>query len=96
MECDNNKYLKNKQFDNNKNDIKQLTCNIHFMCVCIYEVNTAMASSIKMIRSSVCASVHVEKVYWVNVSIVGRSKEDKKIDFPYIHVYACVYICKGP
>ena len=40
--------------------------------------------------------VHVGKVYWINVSRVGRSKKDKKIDFTYTHVYACVYICEGP
>ena len=68
------------------------------LCACVYECveNTAMASSIKMILFAcvcVCVCVHVGKVYWINVSIVGRSKKDlKKIDFTYIHVYAWVYI----
>ena len=75
--------------------IKQFKYNVHFMCVCVYVVNTAMASSVKMICSPVCACVHVEEVYRTNVSIVGRSKEDT-IDFTCIHMYACVYICEGP
>ena len=32
-----------------------------------------------MICSPVCACVHIGKVYWINVSMVGRSKEDKKL-----------------
>ena len=47
------------------------------MCMCVYIENTAMASSIKMICSPMCACVHVGKVYRINVSIVGRSKENK-------------------
>ena len=65
-------------------------------CVFVYVENTAMDSSIKMICSPVCACVHVGKVYWINVSIVGWSKEDIKIDFTYIHVYACEYISVWP
>ena len=66
------------------------------MCICVYVENTAMVKWIKIwFCSLVCACVHVGKVYWINVSIVGRNKEDKKIDFTYIDVYACVYICEG-
>ena len=34
-----------------------------YVRVCVYVVNTAMTSSIKMICSAVCSCVHVEKVY---------------------------------
>ena len=44
-----------------------------------------------MICSPVCASVHVGKVYWINVSIVGRSKEDK--NWLYLHTCVCVCVC---
>ena len=62
------------------------------MCMCMYVVNTAIASWIKMICSPVCACVHVEKVYWTNVSIGGPSEEDKN----WLSLHICVCICEGP
>ena len=59
------------------------------MCVRVYGENTAMASSIKMICSPVCACVHVGKVYWINVSIVDRSKKDKN----WLYLHTCVCVC---
>ena len=38
----------------------------------------------------------VSKVYKINRSIVGRSKEDKNFGFTYIHGYVYVYISDGP
>ena len=64
------------------------------MCVRVYEENTAMASLIKMICSLVCACVHVGKVYRIIVSIVGRSKEDKKLPLlTYMCMCVCIYVC---
>ena len=63
------------------------------MCVCVYVENTAMASSIKMICSPVRACVHVGKVYRINVSIVGRSKKDKKLTLlTYMFMRVCIYL----
>ena len=47
------------------------------MRVYVFEENTAMASSIKRICSPMCACVHIGNIYWINVSIDGRSKKDK-------------------
>ena len=60
------------------------------MCVCVYVENTVMASSIKIICSLVCACVYVGKVYCINVSIVGRSKKDKKLT---LLIYMGIYVC---
>ena len=44
--------------------IFKIQCSFYVrVCVCVYVKNTAMASSIKMVCSPVCACVHVEKVY---------------------------------
>ena len=60
------------------------------MCVWVYVENTAMASWIEIwfVRLYVC--VHVKKVYWPNVSIVGRSKEDEKLT---LLTYMCMRVC---
>ena len=59
--------------------------------MCVFVENTAMASWIKIWFVHLC--VHVGKVYWINVSIVGRSKEDKKLAlFTYMCVCVCVYV----
>ena len=60
------------------------------LCAFVYVENTAMASSIKRIYSFVCACVHVGKVYWINVSIVGQSKKDKKLA---LLTYMCMRVC---
>ena len=65
------------------------------MCVCVC-IKHSFGQFNKMISSPMSAFVHVGKVYRIDVSIVGQSKKDKKIDFTYIHVYACVYICERP
>ena len=53
--------------------------------------NTVMASWIKIgLFARVC--LHVSKVYQINGSIVGRSKEDKN----YINGYVWVYMSDGP
>ena len=60
----------------------------------MYVENKAMTSWKKMICSPVCACVHVGKVYWINESIIGRSKEDKKLTLlTYKCMRVCVYIC---
>ena len=66
--------------------------------MCVYVENTAMTSSIKkMICLPLCACVYVGKVYRINVSIVGRSKEDKKLTFlTYMRMRVYIYICEGP
>ena len=47
----------------------------------------------KHICSPVCACVHVGKVYWINVFIVGRSKEDKKLTLlPYMSMRVCIHV----
>ena len=38
----------------------------------------------------VCVCVCVSKVYWINASIVGRSKEDKKLT---LLTYMCMRVC---
>ena len=38
--------------------------------------------------------VHVGKVYWINVPIVGQSKEDEKLTL-LTYMCAYVYICGG-
>ena len=43
----------------------------------------------KNMISPVCACVHVGKVYWVNVSVVGPSKEDKN----WLYLHTCVCVC---
>ena len=64
------------------------------MCVCVHVENTAMASPIRMICSPVCACVHVGKVNRINVSIVGRSKKDKKLTLlTYMCMCVCIYVC---
>ena len=41
----------------------------------------------------VFACVHVGKVYRINVSIVGRSKEDKKLTLlTYMCMRVCIYV----
>ena len=55
--------------------------------------NTVMASWRKIGCSPVC--LYVSKVYQINGSIVGWSKEDKNFGFTYIHGYMCVYISDG-
>ena len=45
-----------------------------------------------IVRPCVCVCVCVDKVYQINGSIVGRSKEDKNFSFTYIHGYVCVCI----
>ena len=62
------------------------------MCMCVYVENTAMASLIKVICSPVCACVYAGKVYRINLSVGGRSKKDKKINFPYTLEQACACI----
>ena len=63
------------------------------MCVCVYIENTATASSIKIICSPVCACVYDGKVYLINVSIVGRSKKDKKLTLlTYMSMLVCIYV----
>ena len=59
------------------------------LILCVYVENTAMASSIKMICSPVCACIYVEKAYWTNESIVGPSNEDKK----WLYLHTCVCVC---
>ena len=45
-----------------------------------------------MICSPVC--VHAGKVYRINASIVGRSKEDKKLTLlTYMCTRECIYVC---
>ena len=47
-----------------------------------------------MICSPVCACVHVRKVYWINVSIFGRSKKYKNLTlFTYMCMHVCIYEC---
>ena len=60
------------------------------LCACVYVENTAMASSIKMICSPVCAYVRVWKVYRINVARVGRSEKDKKLT---LFTYMCMRVC---
>ena len=48
-----------------------------------------------MICSPVCACVQLGKVYWVYMSIVGRSKEEKKLTL-LTYMCMCVNICEGP
>ena len=63
------------------------------VCVCVCVESTAMASSIKMICSPVCASVYVGKVDWINASIAGRNKEEKQLTlFTYMCMRVCVYM----
>ena len=66
-----------------------LECNVYFIWVCMYVVNKAIVSSIKMICLPVSARVHVEKVYWTNVFFVGRNKEDTN----WLYLYTCVCVC---
>ena len=84
--------LRNKQFNNpNKQDKNKKKYNVHFMCVCVYVENTAMTSWIKIWFVRSCVSVHVRKVYWPNVSIVGRSKEGKKLTLlPCMCTHVCI------
>ena len=73
--------------------IKQLKYNVHFMCVCVYVENAVIARSIEIICSPGCACVHVGKVYWINVFIVGRRKEDKKLTLlTYMCMRVCIYV----
>ena len=45
--------------------------------------------------SLVCVCVYMlVKVYQINGSIVGQSKEDKNVVFTYIHGYVCVSVCE--
>ena len=85
--------LRKKQFDNHNKQGKiiKIQCSF-YVHVCVYVENTAMASWIKMIYSPMCACPHVGKVYWINVSIVGRSKKDKKMTL-LTCVCMCVYVC---
>ena len=47
------------------------------MCVCVYVENTAIAGSIKKLFVRPCVRVvYVRKVYWINVSKVGRNKKE--------------------
>ena len=67
------------------------------MCVGVYVENITMARSIKMICSPECACVHVGKVDRINVSIVGRSKKDRKLTLlTYMCMRMCIYVsdCK--
>ena len=74
MECDNNDKRKETSNLINKKQYKNnLKFNVHFMCVCVYVENTALASWIK-IYFHPCVCVCVSKVYWINVSILVRSK----------------------
>ena len=55
--------------------------------------NTVMASWMKIgLFARVCVCLHVSKVYQINGSIVGRSKEDKNFVFTYIHGYVRVCV----
>ena len=53
----------------------------------------------KIVRPCVCVCLHVSKVYWNNASIVGRSKEDKKLTlltYMYMRTRVCVYTSDRP
>ena len=83
---------RNKEFNNHNNKYKKIQCSF-YMRVWVYVEDTAIASSIKMICSPVCVCVYVGKVYLINVSIVGRSKEDKKFTLPtYMCMRVCIYV----
>ena len=91
--------LRNKQFNNhNKQDKNNQKYNVYFMCVCMYVENTAMASWIKIWFVHPCVHVcMLGKVDWVNESLGGRSKEDKKLTLlTYICMHVCIYVkdCK--
>ena len=45
-----------------------------------------------MICLPVCACVDVGKVYWINMCIVGQSKEDKKLTL-LTYMWMCVCVC---
>ena len=63
------------------------------MCVYVNVENTAMASSIKKWFVRPCVCVHVGKVYWNNVSIVGRNKEDKNLTLlTDMSMRVCIYV----
>ena len=72
------------------------------MCVCVCVCRKYRYSQLNknMISSPVCACVHVGKVYRINVSIVGRSKDDKKLTLlTYMCMHVRIYVrdCKyGP
>ena len=85
--------LRNRQFTNhNRIKIIKIQCSFCVrVCVC-RKYNYGQLSK-NMICSPVCACVHVGKVYWINVSIVGRSKEDKKLTLlKYVCMRVCVYV----
>ena len=80
--------LGNKQFNNhNRIKIIKIQCSFYMrVCVCVCVENTAMASWIKIwfVRT-----VYMLGKFWINVSIFGRSEEDKN----WLYLHTCVSVC---
>ena len=70
--------------------------------LCVYVENTVVASWMKIglfarVCVCVCVCLHVDKVYQINGSIVGRSKEDKNLTLlTYMGICVCLCISDGP
>ena len=89
IECD-NKYweISNLIIITNRMKIIKIRY-LFYVRVCVGRKYSYGQFNKKMICSPVCACVHVGKVYRINVSVVGRSKEDKKLT---LLTYMCIYI----
>ena len=87
--------LRNKQFtnpNNKHNKIIKMQCSFYMRLWVCRKYSYGQLNKI-MICSPLCACVHVRKVYWINVSIVGRSKEDKKWTLlTYMCMRVCIYV----
>ena len=66
------------------------------MYVCVCRKYSYRQLNKNMICSSARLCVYMlGKVYWPNISIIGRSKEDKKLTLlTYVRMRVC--ICDGP
>ena len=64
----------------------------------VYVENIVVASWMKIgLLTRVCVCLYVNKVYQINGSIVGRSKEDKNLTLlTYMGMCVCEYISDGP
>ena len=90
MECDNNKHEETSNLIIIINRIKiiKIQCSF-YVRVCVCRKYSYCQFNKNMICLPVCACVYVRKVYWINVSIVGRSKEDKKLT---LLTYMCMHV----
>ena len=63
----------------------------HYVRVAFVEIQLWPVKMKIRLFTRVCVCLHVNKVYQINGSMVGRSKLDKN-NCHYLHMWVCVYV----